>query len=375
MPTETLKPKEIYNLINMVLMLIISVFIINYCYFFDKSLFPLSSIVLHDHRFAAFQHFVCQWIGDLPVPLPLDYVAGFDRIGVGLERGQSSYLAGRWKEAGGWWYYYLYALAVKLPTAFLFLATYNLALSFLGRRFRERWREEAMLWIPALALLTLVSSQTGLCKHMRYVFPILPFVMISTSKLAVYFRRSSRVGGGILVALLSWAIGSGLSVYPHGLSFFNEIAGGSINGHNHLVDSNIDWGQDVLALKQWGDDHLQTGPLGMAVFQSIHLSRFGIDFTDIPPGLDPLPTGKQVDPSRFGPQPGYFAISVNFLRGMIFQISNADGNWSKIDRHDYYDYFKYFKPIDRIGYSIYIYKITPSEANVVRVKMGLPPIL
>ena len=351
-----------------------SIFTINYFYFFDKTIFPLSGIGLHDIRFAAFRRFICQWIGDLPIPLPLDYVAGFDGIGEGLARGQPSYLAGRWKEAGGWWYYYLYALAVKVPAGLLILVTWNLALSLLGRRFREKWREEAMLWIPTLGLLALVSSQTGLCKHMRYAFPALPFVMISTSKMAVCFRRSSRVRGGILATLLLSAIGSGLSAYPHGLSYFNEIAGGPLNGHAHLVDSNIDWGQDVLALKRWVDDHPEAGSPGMAIFQSIHLRRFGIDFTDIPPGPDALPTEDHVDPTGIGPQPGYFAISVNFLRGMIFEVPNSDGTWSMIDRHDYYDYFKYFEPIDRVGYSIYIYKITPAEANSVRARMGLPPV-
>ena len=360
---------------NSFLVFVVSIIFINYSYFLNNSLFPLSSVAFHSYRLAALQRFVCQWIGDLPVPLPLDYVVGLDGIGDGLERGQPSYMSGHWKEAGGWWYYYLYALAVKLPTAFLILPTWSLSLSFLDGRFRNRWREESMLWIPALALLALVSSQTGMCKHMRYVFPALPFVMISTTKLAVYFRRSSRVRGSILAALLFWGIVSGLSVYPHGLSFFNEIAGGPISGHAHLVDSNIDWGQDVIALKQWTEDHPQVRPLGMAIFQSIHLKQFGIEFNDVPRGPYALSSEEHVDSARLGPQPGYFAISVNFLRGMIFEVSTSDGNWLKIDSHDYYDYFKYFEPIDRIGYSIYIYKITPSEANAVRARMGLPPLL
>ena len=38
------------------------------------------------------------------------------------------------------------------------------------------------------------------------------------------------------------AVGSSLAIYPHSLSYFNELAGGPTKGHYHLIDSNIDWG-------------------------------------------------------------------------------------------------------------------------------------
>ena len=37
-------------------------------------------------------------------------------------------------------------------------------------------------------------------------------------------------------------------------------------------------------------------------------------------------------------------------------------------------YFKQFEPVDMIGYSIYIYHITPEEANRARREMGLSEI-
>ncbi len=37
-------------------------------------------------------------------------------------------------------------------------------------------------------------------------------------------------------------------------------------------------------------------------------------------------------------------------------------------------YFQHFQPIDRVGYSIYIYRITPEECNRVRAQLGLPPV-
>ena len=54
------------------------------------------------------------WLAHLPVPLPKNYVMGIDLQRWDFERKMWSYLRGEWR-MGGWWYYYLYALAVKVP--------------------------------------------------------------------------------------------------------------------------------------------------------------------------------------------------------------------------------------------------------------------
>ena len=47
---------------------------------------------------------------------------------------------------------------------------------------------------------------------------------------------------------------------------FNELVGGPKGGPNHLVDSNVDWGVDLLFLKKWLDEHPEASPLGLAYF-------------------------------------------------------------------------------------------------------------
>src|SRR5437773_734910 len=59
------------------------------------------------------------------------------------------------------------------------------------------------------------------------------------------------------------------------LSYFNEMAGGPENGAAHLLDANIDWGQDLLELKRWCDAHPEARPL--------YLGYFGTTFVD--PGI------------------------------------------------------------------------------------------
>lgn len=53
-------------------------------------------------------------LGDIRIPLPASYVLGIDRQKHDFEDGFWSYLRGEWRH-GGWWYYYLYALAIKVP--------------------------------------------------------------------------------------------------------------------------------------------------------------------------------------------------------------------------------------------------------------------
>jgi hypothetical protein len=53
--------------------------------------------------------------------------------------------------------------------------------------------------------------------------------------------------------MLAWSVGSSLWYYPHSLSYFNELVGGPMGGPKHLLDSNIDWGQDLFYLKDWLD--------------------------------------------------------------------------------------------------------------------------
>lgn len=54
----------------------------------------------------------------------------------------------------------------------------------------------------------------------------------------------------VLVAISSTIL-EALSQYPHQLSFFNHSVGGSASGHKHLSHSNVDWGQNLIAIQQW----------------------------------------------------------------------------------------------------------------------------
>jgi hypothetical protein len=272
-----------------------------------------------------------------------------------FERKMWSYLWGEWR-MGGWWHYYLYALAIKVPLGTWVLGSLALLLALFGRGYTASWRDELVLLAPIAAVLTLVSSQTGFSHHLRYVLPVFPFAFVWTSKVTrAVDRRHGKIAKVAAGAFL-WAIVSSLWCYPHSLSYFNELVGGPKRGHEHLLDSNIDSGQDLLYLKRWVDKHPDARPLGLAYCLPFLDPRIaGLEYALPPPGPDGK-HGAGRNPETVGPKPGWYALSVRELQG----------------RHRRYAYFLRFEPVAMAGYSIYIYHITLDEANCVRRELGLP---
>ena len=170
-------------------------------------------------------------VTDSPVPGLAEFRSRFRRITsrwsrrparYDFEKGKWSYLHGE-ELFGGWWYYYLYAMAVKMPVGTLFLiALAKLpagAKTISGRRrssSRPRddssqknesfkhpscilhspgsFADELVVLTPALLVLLLVSSQTGFNRYLRYVLPAFPFLFIWVSQIAKFFPCILRAG-------------------------------------------------------------------------------------------------------------------------------------------------------------------------------------
>ena len=195
----------------------------------------------------------------VPIPVPRNYLLGMDRQKEGFERNFWSYLRGEWQR-GGWWYYYLYALAIKVPLGTWVLIVLALWTGLCRRGYSADWRDELVLLAPLVVLLTFVSSQTGFSHHLRYVLLIFPFGFIWASKVAGAVRLRHWTIVVIAGAAFLWSAASSLWVYPHSLAYFNEVVGGPRGGNAHLQGSNVEWGEDLLYLKRWFDEHPELRP-------------------------------------------------------------------------------------------------------------------
>lgn len=312
--------------------------------------------------------FAGTWIGQIPVPLPRNYVQGIDVQKRDFEAGMESYLRGQWRTVG-WLDYYVYALLIKTPLGTLAVFVLAIISCFFRSTASASWRDECVLLVPSIAILAFISSQTGFNHHSRYVLPALPFLFIWMGRVAAYAGPRPKWWRSAIGVAATASVVSSLSIYPHSMSYFNELVGGPLHGSEHLLDSNIDWGQDLLYLKRWLDDHPQARPIGFAYFGYVDPRAFGIEFHLPPDGLN---SGDKVaKPEDIGPRPGWFAISVSTLRGNTFPIPDGRGGMKQI-RGWNYDYFLKFKPVAYAGYSIWIYHIELDECDRVRQELGLP---
>jgi len=357
---------------QLVVVLLTAIYLLNLGFGFEGSCtrlreykFVSKTLSGQDHPPAGANRFAETWVGFLPVPLPENYVRGLDVQICDFVRGKWSYLCCE-QRRGGWWYYYLFAFLVKSPLGTLTIFIASTTLAVLHRRYSSGWRNEMTLLLPAIVILLLVSSQTGFSRYLRYALPMFPFLYIHVSRIAIAFSHRQRfLSLFVIVSCLATAVES-LSVFPHNMSFFNRAAGGPLNGHAYLLDANIDWGQDLLFLKRWYDEHPEARPFHLAYFGDMDVSPEAAGITANPvPGF--LSTEEQsVQPLDLeGPQPGWFAVSINHIKGY---------HHYETDRPQF-TYFQRLKPIARAGYSIYIYHLTFGQANTLRTELGLDRIV
>lgn len=342
----------------------VSIVIINVGYLFEGT---LKKVRDYDFQSAMFtgantsgeashrkrNRFIGTWIEGIQLPVPSNFIQGVDTQRADFEHGLPSFLFGKWRD-GGWWYYYLYALAIKLPLGFLLMIALSCFVSVFVSGFSASARDELVLLAPAIAIFVLLCWQSGISVHSRYAIPILPFVFVWSSKVARAFQLGHRRLAKTAILALTWMVCSSIWVFPHSIAYFNELVGGPANGHEYLLESNIDWGQDLRYLKSWIDSNPNAKPLSVDCFGSFDRRILGIG-NKLPPNGHSLEDANS-DIDEVGPIPGWYAVSVSLIG----------------DRSQKYSYFLQFKPIRLIGYSIHIYHITVDEVNQARRRLGLP---
>ena len=276
-------------------------------------------------------------------PLPREFVRGLDLQLADAEHGEwrsGSYLLGHWY-AGGHWYYYLVALAAKEPVPYLLA---GLAALFLILR-RPRFDEVALLCFAALYFFT-ASVFGSLQIGIRYLLPIYPIGFLLLGRLGEYASAKSpasaqwRRSAALMLAVAGvWALGVNIRIWPDYLAYFSPVVGGPDRGRNVLLDSNLDWGQDLPGLARWMRDH-QVNTIDLAYFGHDNPRRFGINFS-----LPARNSGNR-----------YLAISANFLMGRDYPMTFVSEPLTKQDplwivAASYRDK----KPAAIIGHSIYIF--------------------
>jgi len=352
--------KNVLQFGQMVFLLAVALFVLNLGYCFDGSFKKLGDYTFYSESLtnnASTNRFSESWLGAIPVPLPEQFVRGFDTQQIDFEKGMPSYLFGVHADRG-WWYYYFAALAVKEPIGTLLLIGLAIFL-FCHAGFRANWKDELVLLIPLFGLLIVVSLQTGFSLHSRYVIPALPILYVWSSRTGLLVFSKRLAVRTVVPILLIAGVASSLWVYPYSMSYLNETVRCRIPPP--LLGSNIDWGQDLYELRDWLDDHPEARPLRVAMSNIFPLETFGIKSAGLPPKWKPRQeaVGTWREQIHVGPRPGWFLFGANDLFGTGYE----------------YEWLWHVPPAKRVGWSTYVFHVTLEETNQLRVQDDLPALI
>jgi dolichyl-phosphate-mannose-protein mannosyltransferase len=279
---------------------------------------------------------VVGWVDEHQL-LPNAYTQGF-LLGQIKAQKRSGFLAGN-LSLKGWWYFFPFAFLIKTPLSVILLFFAGVLLCAL--QWRRFLNYNVYVLFPLAAFLG-AAMMMNLNIGVRHILPIQPFVLLlagnAIAELCASQRKPLRIllGAFGLLAITEFAL-----IYPHYLAFFNQFAGGPSNGYEYLVDSNLDWGQDLKGLKSWMDQH-KVSHINLSYFGTADPAYYKIDCNYLPGSpffAENLTKGPQL--------PGFVAVSATNLRGVYLPEQ----------LRDLYKRLLNTEPVAVIGYSIYVYQI------------------
>lgn len=274
-----------------------------------------------------------------PVPFP-ELFSGIDQVRQHNASGHLTYLLGD-LSTEGWWVFFPVLIAVKTPIALLLAAIAAVAVRPSPRTERrpDHWPEWLPWTIMGGVLLVAMSGRINI--GLRHLLPAFVFFSVVAGGGFLMLLRASSLRWWAFpsAACLSlWLLLTGAFAHPDYLAYFNAFAGE--HPENIVVDSDLDWGQDMKRLGK----RLQ------------ELQAPYVTFTNhVPANLDAFgyPPRQHSDPTQ--PAPGWNAVSLTEWKLYRFglQMQNPEIKvWPEL-----------VKPSERVGQSILLYYFPPPQAE------------
>ena len=262
--------------------------------------------------------------------LPNAFSQGF-LLGRMKAQKHSAFFAGR-HSTTGWWYFFPAAFAIKTPVALLLLMAGGTALCW------RRWRREALfIGLPVVFYVGVAMTQP-LNIGLRHILPVYPLLLLLV---AIGVAELLKRPPAVLVLIGVLGVAEFARAYPDNLAFFNLFVGGPRNGYRYLVDSNLDWGQDLKGLKVWMDRN-DVKHIALSYFGTADPAYYGIQCTHLPG------TAFYLENAVTAPQlPGYVAVSATCLQGAYLSEAGRSFYLPLLER----------EPVARVGNSIFVYRV------------------
>lgn len=300
--------------------------------------------------------FIKNFLTAVPIPA-YTYIRGLLDVTFHNYWGHSSYLMGQYRVMG-WWQYFPVAVAIKTPLPTLLLFFFGgISLFFAFQRARRRiplqgrtprfhihcirtfFGGRRFLYVTLLVppVYYFASSMTShINLGVRHIFPVFPFLFVLAGSLArPSWHKYRAYWNGIVILLVAWLAFSSFRIFPHYLSYFSDIVGGSKNGYRYVVDSNLDWGQELKHLGAYLKKN-DIPFVSIAYFGQAPLEEYISDFRY-------LPSSDQ--PELIAKLDGYVAMSATALY--------ADEKT--------YTWLRPYTPVARIGDAIFVYDFRKAD--------------
>ncbi len=228
------------------------------------------------------------------------------------------YLMGEWRTSAPFYFVWAFLLKMTLPAVLLYALFFLVGVRGFYSAARNRtapssefqFQQYSILFgILFLLLISLKFPKIGV----RYMFPLWPLVFLGIGNLFSVLRHR-RAWFGIMMGLLGWHVFSAVTTYPNYISYFNELAWTKGKAF-FLGDSNLDWGQDLPALRRYcearGIKQIKGSFVGFAdpSFYGIQSEEMTMD------DLDQSPKGTVT------------VISVYYLQGMDGETKERLKKW------------------------------------------------
>jgi putative flippase GtrA len=264
------------------------------------------------------------------------YLLGILMVFSHAEGGHTAFLLGNFSRTG-WWYFFPIAWFFKEALPLILLTFWGIIVLFI-----KKTRDKIDVWNITLFLSVIIiywaiSMRGSLNIGIRHLLPTLPFIYLLIARAAKpILEKKFSFGKLALYLFAGWLVLETLFSYPKYIAYFNELR--FLFGkekHEILVDSSLDWGQDLKRLAKYIDEN---------DIPSIKVDYFG-------GGVPAYYLGAKVVPwhSKYGKTTGWLAVSATF-----YQMSKYFGPQ---ENQESYAYLDNLKPKAKIGDSILVFEI------------------
>jgi hypothetical protein len=213
--------------------------------------------------------------------LPESYIYGFAHT-FRFSRYRKAFLNGEYRSKG-WVGFFPYTTAVKTPLALFGLIGLGCLYAASRRRTPAEWRGRLYAWSPLLVLFVIYWAfmlTSGLNIGHRHIIPVYPVLFVMAAGAAAWLGRPTRWAGALVAALAVWFAAESTWIRPHYLAYFNELVGPT-DAWKHIVDSSLDWGQDLPSVRKWLDANPPDGPVFISYFGSGYPDYYGVRGTRV----------------------------------------------------------------------------------------------